>query len=84
MKLLEGLILVAYPTLKTIEIIEGKRKSKKKQNRNDDEQQEDLVRWLAYWGIYGLWLIFEGILPNPGHVVYVIIKVMFFLFLMLP
>ena len=82
LKLFEGLILLAYPSLKSIEAIEVLKKNSKK--RRSQEQTEFLLKWLAYWGIYGLWIIVEGLMPNPSHAIYVMVKILVFLFLMLP
>ena len=82
LKLFEGLILVAYPLLKSIEAIEELKKNAKK--KRSEEQTEVLLKWLAYWGIYGLWIIVEGMMPNPSNAIYVIVNNIIFLFLMLP
>ena len=82
LKLFEGLILLAYPSLKSIEAIEELKKNSKK--KRSEEQNEVVLKWLSYWGIYGLWIIVEGLIPNPSHAIYVIVKILVFLFLMLP
>ena len=57
---------------------------KNAQKKRSEEQKEVVLKWLAYWGIYGLWEIVEGLLPNPSYVLYVQVKILVFLFLMLP
>ena len=82
LKFVEGFVLIGYPSIKSIELIDGT--AKKGSKKRSAEKREEMEKWLAYWGINGLFLVLESVMPFSNHFLYVTLKMSLFVLLMLP